>query len=190
MEQIADASEVGLSTLYRYFSTKDELALAPISATVGRLATNLRARPADEDLETALGNALRAALLEFDSEAEQINELMDIVDKTSRPRAQLWDVWNQDLALLIEAIAERTGADPTEPWVSITAHVTKLVAGMATDKSRVDPTHSSTVETAQSILTFLGSAIVIPRLTGSTSSTYRVSDMSGSRTAVPPTGAH
>ncbi|HEY0261142.1 MAG TPA: helix-turn-helix domain-containing protein [Lacisediminihabitans sp.] len=166
MEHIAEVAEVGPSTLYRYFPTKDELVLAPIIATVGRLAGLLAERPAAEDLDTALGNALRGYLEEFDSRAQEINELRDILDKTARPRAQLWEVWNQDMATLNDAIAARAGADPAEPWVSITAHATKLVASMAIDRARDDPRPSTSVDTAESILAVLRSSVVLPRLSG------------------------
>ena len=65
MEQIAERAEVGTTTLYRYFPTKDQLLLDPLVEAIDP-APYLRARPADERLEISLGEALLAAAAAFD----------------------------------------------------------------------------------------------------------------------------
>ena len=55
MEQIAERADVGSTTLYRYFPTKDLLLLHQLSAFDWGPA--LRARPADEAIDVSLGPA-------------------------------------------------------------------------------------------------------------------------------------
>ena len=64
MEQIAERAEVGTTTLYRYFPTKDQLLLDPLVEAIDP-APYLRARPTDERLEISLGEALLAAAAAF-----------------------------------------------------------------------------------------------------------------------------
>lgn len=57
MEDVAEAAGIGTSTLYRYFPTKDLLVIDPL-AFRGKLAEGLRARPAEESIEVALGRTM------------------------------------------------------------------------------------------------------------------------------------
>ncbi|HEY0261194.1 MAG TPA: helix-turn-helix domain-containing protein, partial [Lacisediminihabitans sp.] len=58
MEEIAERAEVGTTTLYRYFPSKDLILLDPFTK-VDAVAGALRGRPADEPIELALGAAIR-----------------------------------------------------------------------------------------------------------------------------------
>ena len=74
MEQIAERAEVGTTTLYRYFPTKDQLLLDPLVEAMDP-APYLRARPTDERLELSLGEALLAAAAAFDDAGTRISEM-------------------------------------------------------------------------------------------------------------------
>jgi AcrR family transcriptional regulator len=53
-DAIAEAAEVSLRTFYRYFSAKEDVLSPIINDGIRELAANLSARPADEDLTTAV----------------------------------------------------------------------------------------------------------------------------------------
>ena len=70
MEDIAGHVGIGISTLYRYFPTKDQLATAPIGDP-GLMAAELAGRPASESPEQALGHALTRFLENAGANPEQ-----------------------------------------------------------------------------------------------------------------------
>ncbi len=78
MADVATAAGISRSSLFRYFSTKEDLLLAPMRETSGRLVADLRKRPSDEDAWTALTHVLIAFAAEFDAGGE-----------TARRRARL-----------------------------------------------------------------------------------------------------
>src|SRR5689334_7971298 len=121
IEQIAEAAEVGVSTLYRYFPNKDAILLHPAAEGVGALAQHLRDRPDGEPIQQALGAALLTLISDTWADDEQFLRLRAQLDVAPGPRARLWDLWNQSRVLLEEAIADRTGRDATDLEVGLAA---------------------------------------------------------------------
>src|SRR5215831_18102286 len=62
VREITDAVDVSERTFFRYFASKEDLALSVIREGSDALVRELVARPADEPPMTALGNALRLSL--------------------------------------------------------------------------------------------------------------------------------
>jgi AcrR family transcriptional regulator len=120
MEQIAERAEVGTTTLYRYFPTKDQLLLDPLVEAIDP-APYLRARPTDEPLEISLGEALLAAAAAFDDAGSRIAEMRRLVDAAAVPRAKLWDRFRTLREDLETVIAERMGRDAGDLSVRMTA---------------------------------------------------------------------
>ena len=120
MEQIAERAEVGTTTLYRYFPTKDQLLLDPLVEAIDP-APYLRARPADEPLEISLGEALLAAAAAFDGAGTRIADLRRLVDAAAVPRAKLWDRFRTLREDLENVIADRMGRDAGDLSVRVTA---------------------------------------------------------------------
>ena len=120
MEQIAERAEVGTTTLYRYFPTKDQLLLDPLVEAIDP-APYLRARPSDEPLEISLGEALLAAAAAFDDAGSRIAEMRRLVDAAAAPRAKLWDRFRTLREDLETVIAERMGRDAGDLSVRTTA---------------------------------------------------------------------
>lgn len=60
LEAIAEASGMSLRSLYRYFSTKDEVLSPIVTEGTGELAALIAARPARESLATAVRRAYEA----------------------------------------------------------------------------------------------------------------------------------
>jgi AcrR family transcriptional regulator len=120
MEQIAERAEVGTTTLYRYFPSKDQLLLDPLVEALDP-SPYLRARPTDERLEISLGEALIAAAAAFDDAGTYIAEMRRLVDAAAVPRAKLWDRLRTLREDLENVIAERMGRDADDLSVRATA---------------------------------------------------------------------
>lgn len=120
MEQIAERAEVGTTTLYRYFPTKDQLLLDPLVEAIDP-APFLRARPTDERLETSLAEALLAAAAAFDGAGTRIADMRRLVDGAAVPRARLWDRVRTLREDLESVIADRIGRDAGDLSVRATA---------------------------------------------------------------------
>jgi AcrR family transcriptional regulator len=120
MEQVAEAAEVGTSTLYRYFPSKDLLLLEPFarSLALGRL---LESRPTEEPLEAALGAVIRAAFPPGDLDQETYLALRRIVDREPGPRARMWELVDQATRELEHGIAQRLGCAVGDPRVYFAA---------------------------------------------------------------------
>ncbi|HEY5979395.1 MAG TPA: helix-turn-helix domain-containing protein [Microlunatus sp.] len=120
MEQIAEHAEVGTTTLYRYFPTKDQLLLDPLVEAIDP-APHLRDRPADEPLEVSLAAALLSAAAAFDGAGTRLAEMRRLVDTAPVARARLWDrvlTLREDLEAVI---GDRMARDPGELSVRATA---------------------------------------------------------------------
>lgn len=134
MEQIAERAEVGNTTLYRYFPSKDLLILDPLNESIN-LGARLRKRPADEPLRVALGAAIHDSLddVDVDDEDGRVAELRRIIDNAPIPRARLWDLAARSQRDLESAIAERTRRQAGDLQVAITAHITFAMFQIAAD---------------------------------------------------------
>ncbi|SEE64173.1 DNA-binding transcriptional regulator, AcrR family [Streptomyces sp. 3213] len=114
--EIAEAAEIGTRTFFRYFATKDEVALALIAEADEGIVRELQARPTEEPPVTALANAARAV----------VEQLMQADDGTGELWVRIqWLLENSppllaahfQRALSIEDrlarhLAEREGVDP------------------------------------------------------------------------------
>ncbi len=120
MEQIAERAEVGSTTLYRYFPTKDLLLLHQLTAF--DWGHSLRERPADEPISVSLALMLRDTL-ESSSRRPETGRLRQLIDEVPVARARLWDVAIQSRSSLEAALAERTGGQSDDLVVTMTARM-------------------------------------------------------------------
>lgn len=126
MEEIAERADIGASTLYRYFPTKDQLVTEPL-ALRGQMATELRARPPEELLDRALGHAITALLTTPRPDTDRIRLLWAVLETAPGPQARLREEGEQERALLEQAIADRTGRDGIDAFCMMTARQTMSV---------------------------------------------------------------
>jgi AcrR family transcriptional regulator len=68
---IAEAAGVSRSTFLRYFSSKDDVALAGLGTQAELVAAALAERPAEEDMWTALRHALDVVLVPYREDPER-----------------------------------------------------------------------------------------------------------------------
>jgi AcrR family transcriptional regulator len=135
MEEIAERAEIGTSTLYRYFPSKDLLLLEPL-ALRGQMATELLARPADEPLDLALGHAIRALLTAPRADASRLHQVQAVLDRAPGPRARLLEEFLQERTLLEQAVAERLGRPADDVFCVVTARLATVLLELAADLAR------------------------------------------------------
>jgi AcrR family transcriptional regulator len=133
MEDVAESAGVGESTLYRYFPTKDRLVLEPL-AVRGHLATGLAERPADEPLDLALGQALRAVIVAPRADAHRLRQITVILERSLVLQARLTEQLAEERRLLERAIAERLGRPDGDPYCVFTARVTTTVLEIISER--------------------------------------------------------
>jgi AcrR family transcriptional regulator len=135
MEQIAERAEIGASTLYRYFPSKDLLLLEWLVRHID-VGPRLRARPRAEPLAVAM----RAAILETMKSPSPTGSheldvrLRHIVDESPGPRARLWDFVMQARASLEEEVAVRLGKPADDMLVLLTARSAETALYLAGDR--------------------------------------------------------
>lgn len=131
MEEIAERAEIGSSTLYRYFPSKDQVILEPLMGFT-EMGEHLRDRPADEPLAVALGAAVKGSLVSFTTD-DRVAHVRRIVDNTPGPRAKLWDVMMTSRDNLEHALGDRMGLPADHLSVVLTARTTMMVYELAAE---------------------------------------------------------
>jgi AcrR family transcriptional regulator len=166
MEQIAELAEIGTSTLYRYFPSKELLLLEPI-AEVLDFAHFLRDRPADEPVGLALAGMLLDLAEAYADPAKRIPEIRRIVDASAVPRARLWDVFLDSRADFEAALAERMHLDPSDHSVQVTAGIAIDVFARVDEQWKGDHRKDYPVLVREAIASLPETRIVLPSLSGS-----------------------
>jgi AcrR family transcriptional regulator len=119
VREITDAVDVSERTFFRYFASKEDLALSFIRDGSRTMMAALAARPATEPPMTALGNAFRASLEALteddapdgDGGSLYLRVVMLIVTTPVLLAAHLGVRSDQDKEI-VRALAEREGVDP------------------------------------------------------------------------------
>lgn len=126
MEDVAHAADVGISTLYRYFPTKEQLGIAFLGEP-DLMAKALDERPADEDPDVALGHAVRAFLETADRGSESARRVDELLDRNGRLRARLLEWLAETHELLSASLATRRGVPPDDVGAGASAWMTIYV---------------------------------------------------------------
>lgn len=165
MEEVAERADIGTSTLYRYFPTKELLATAPIGPPE-LMAETLRGRPADESPEVALGQAIVTLLQHATIEGEERRNKYDrMLQENHRSRARLMDWLKEAHDALVESLAERMDAPADDPHVAATAWMAVFVLKQTGDQAALDRS-IDIADVAKDVMTTLAtSPVVTPRLT-------------------------
>ena len=135
MEEIAQLAQIGTSTLYRYFPTKDALVLEPLSLR-GQMASELRERPADEALDLALGHAIRALLAAPRGDSSRLRQVQAVTDDTPVLQGRLLEEFVKERSLLEQAVAERLGRPDGDIFCVMTARLATVVLELAAELGR------------------------------------------------------
>lgn len=134
LEQVAERAEVSISTLYRYFPTKDLLLLAPVAFN-GQMAVELASRPVDESLEEALGHAVLALLAATAADPQRLQLIGQFISTSEPLRARMREQFVRERIALQEAVATRLGRPEDDIYCSMVARsalsVIELAGGRA-----------------------------------------------------------
>jgi AcrR family transcriptional regulator len=162
MEQIAERAEVGTTTLYRYFPTKDLLLLDRVVRGMD-LGERLRERPPGEPVGEALTAVLREAAADFDAPDLRIPEIRQLVDVAPVPRARLWDFQLSARTQLEAALATRMGRPASDLSVRLTAAFALEVLVISDDLRRSRGYAPSASDSLEEVLAGLaGTEMVLP----------------------------
>ncbi len=133
LEDVAQRAGVGISTLYRYFPTKEQLGTAFLGDP-GLMADELTGRPAEEDTETALGHAL-VALLEHTRGANPYSDrFRELTDANARLHGRLLEWLSEAYEQLCVALAARRGVAADVVGVAATAWMAVFVLKQVDDR--------------------------------------------------------
>lgn len=135
LEQIAEHAGVSISTLYRYFPTKDLLVITPVALN-GQMAEELRSRPAEEDLDAALAHAVRAILSAPRGDPLRLRQISRLVSTTPSLTSRLRDDFIRERFLLQEALADRLDRPHDDIYCAMTARIALGVFELAAIHSR------------------------------------------------------
>jgi AcrR family transcriptional regulator len=117
VEEIADAVEVSSRTFFRYFASKEEVALSPTEDLLGALLDTMAARPASEPALTALRNAAVEVLRDAESGANGFDKArfacsQVMMAATPTLYARSYERSTAIQSELVAAVATRMGVDP------------------------------------------------------------------------------
>ncbi|MFJ6212719.1 TetR family transcriptional regulator [Streptomyces sp. NPDC092296] len=112
VDQIAAAAEVSPSTFFRYFATKEDLVLTDEYDPA--ILAALRSRPADEPFMTTARKVLLVLLAEvYESDHDELLARMRLVNEVPGLRARLAVQTTQSRDLILGALTDRSGGEPT-----------------------------------------------------------------------------
>ncbi len=112
VEGIAAEVDVSVRTFFNYFSSKEEAVMADTEEQLEQVLAELRARPTDEPILTAIRNALVGAMDFPDDEAREWVAQFRLAKR--EPNLLPYFIARQETIEdhLVAAIADRTGTDP------------------------------------------------------------------------------
>lgn len=118
IEQIAEASEVSPSTVFRYFATKEDIVLT--DAYDPAMEAELRNRPAGEPPLESLRFIMTEALTAFlASEDEELRQRTRLMVEVPAIRARMTETMSDTAKVLAQALADRSGRNPDDLEVRV-----------------------------------------------------------------------
>ncbi|NEA35266.1 TetR/AcrR family transcriptional regulator [Streptomyces sp. SID13031] len=102
VEQIAAAAEVGPSTLYRYFPTKERLVLEFVEESLFGALNWFRDQPPELDLPDGLQSVIERVLDQLEQNPDRVRAVYELADQTLSVSASLAEVtwrWRNELAV-------------------------------------------------------------------------------------------
>ena len=163
MEAIAEAAEVSIRTLYRYFLSKDQILLDPLfgfdfSAAFSQHAVNLQ-------VEEALAETLFEWAKWQDTNSEEILLVRSLIDQAPIARARLWNLVYEAERVLSARLAEKLHLPENDRQFILSARLLFLtITATVADLWRAGAGKSSAVAIAKQVMKmFEENRVLIPR---------------------------
>lgn len=129
VEQIAAAAEVGPSTLYRYFPTKETLVLEFVDDCLADAVTWFREQPS-LDLPTGLRAVIERVLEQLETNPDRVRAVFDLAEQNASVSAHLNElIWRFRNDLADELVRRMRGQNRDDPQRA--EFVAALSAGIA-----------------------------------------------------------
>jgi AcrR family transcriptional regulator len=163
IESIAEASELSPSTVYRYFPSKDLIALSSFESALDRLMVELDWHPAADPLEPSLAAAISRALAIEDQDPDRARLVRSIVDQSPAARARLWEHLAEAQKKLQGFLGRRLELPPDDLRVLVAARLTITIVEIAADVWRSSDGSRSSSSIAEEVAQLIRSgSVVIP----------------------------
>ncbi len=163
VEQIAAAAEVGPSTLYRYFPTKETLVLEFVEDSLFGALEWFRTQPADADLPDALQAVIEKVLDQMESNPDRVRTVYDLAGQTPSLSAHLAEViwrWRNELTV---DLAARLAGDSAEFTAALAAGTTMNIIEIVVQTWVDNPNGTNVKDLAQEAMGLLrGGGIPLP----------------------------
>lgn len=126
IDEIADTVEVSPRTFFRYFESKEDVALTLLDQQFSTIYEEFAARPAHEPVLTALRHATVAMMRHCEDgtegfDADRFTCVQKMVRESPAVHARSLELCASRLAELAGHVAARMGVDPTDPRPTLVA---------------------------------------------------------------------
>jgi AcrR family transcriptional regulator len=164
MEAIAEAAEVSLSTLYRYFPSKDLILLDSFTGDDKDFAAEFSRQLEKLPAEEALAESILAFARWQDANAEEILLVRSLIDRAPSVRAKMWDVLYQYQRNLNARLAETLRLPEDDLRVVLAARLVISINSVVADHWRANAGKiSSIVYARRALKLFAEQKILLPR---------------------------
>jgi AcrR family transcriptional regulator len=136
VHEITDAVDVAERTFFRYFASKEDVALHFVRREIDDFTTALAARPQQECAGVAVRRAFRTSLERLLADSYEINGeprslvVVRLIDSTPALLAASLRYTHENSDQAVRVLADREGVDPEtdrRPWLLITIYAAVLV---------------------------------------------------------------
>ena len=163
VEQIAAAAEVGPSTLYRYFPTKETLVLEFVEDSLFGALDWFRTQPADADLPDTLQAVIDRVLDQMESNPDRVRTVYELAGETSSVSTHLAELtwrWRNETAY---ELTQRLAGDSVEFTAALAAGTVMNIIEIVVQTWVDNPNGTKVKDLAQEAMGLLrGGGIPLP----------------------------
>jgi AcrR family transcriptional regulator len=143
LEEIAAATSVSVSTMHRYYATKDNLLLEHPRLRPAAMASTFLALDAGLPIGRAVSEATLGFLESADAARPFLRRLRDCIDTVPTASARLWTYWQQETTALRTAIGTRATSREDDLLADLLTGHAMTITIAALDKARRDQRQSA-----------------------------------------------
>jgi AcrR family transcriptional regulator len=116
VREIADAADVSVTTLFKYFPSKESLIFDEDDEIEAELMQAVRDRPPGVSIPEALRRYMVQSVTQRDMTPENMAPMYRLIEESPAVAAYARQMWLRFEGALARAIAEEIGAEPDDPW--------------------------------------------------------------------------